>query len=357
MSYYSVNKSNPVLVTGATGYVAGVLIKELLDEGLTVHATVRDASKKDRFQYLQELADKSPGNIKFFSADLLKQGSFKDSMQGCSVVFHTASPFIVTGKDTDPQTDLVEPAVMGTENVLNEATNTTTVKRVVLTSSVAAINSDASDAKKTKSGALTEDNWNRKSSLDYGPYSYSKTLAEQKAWTIAGTQAQWTLNTINPSFVMGPGLKYHETSESYKSFIMIAGGELKSACPGLAVGVVDVRDVAHAHVVAGFAEKATGRHILSASNTSFFGIAQALLPKYKDYPIPTFKAPFFILYMIGPYLGSLTREFIWNNMDVETNLDNTKSKKDLGIEYRSLEETLGDMMEQLIAEGVVNKSK
>jgi nucleoside-diphosphate-sugar epimerase len=354
---YVVSKTNPVFVTGATGYVAGVLIKELLGEGLTVHATVRDASKKDRFQYLQDVADKSPGSIKFFSADLLKQGSFKESMQGCSVVFHTASPFIVSGNDFDPQTDLVDPAVMGTENVLNEATNTKTVKRVVLTSSVVAISSDASDAKRTKSGALTEENWNRKSSLEYGPYAYSKTLAEQKAWIIAGTQSQWTLNTINPSFVMGPGLKYHESSESYKSFISIAGGELKSACPAVSVGVVDVRDIAHAHVVAGFAETATGRHIVSGSNTSFFGIAQALLPKYKDYPIPTVKAPFFILYMIGPYLGNLTREFIWNNIDVETNFDNSKSKKDLGIEYRPLEETMGDMMEQLIAEGIINKSK
>jgi nucleoside-diphosphate-sugar epimerase len=354
---YSVNKSNPVLVTGATGYVAGVLIKELLDEGLTVHATVRDASKKDRFQYVQDVADKSPGTIKFFSADLLKQGSFKEAMQGCSVVFHTASPFLVTGKDIDPQTDLVDPAVMGTENVLNEATNTPTVKRVVLTSSCVAVYADPSETQKTENGALTEENWNRKSSLDYGPYSYSKTLAEQKAWVIAGTQSQWTLNTINPSFVMGPGLKYHESSESYKIFITIAGGELKSACPGLSTGIVDVRDVAHAHVVAGFKKEATGRHILNGTNTSFFGIAEALLPKYKDYPVPTFKAPFLILYMVGPYIGTLTRNFIWNNMDVEINLDNTKSKKELGIEYRSLQETVGDMMEQLIAEGVVNKSK
>jgi nucleoside-diphosphate-sugar epimerase len=184
---YSVNKSNPVLVTGATGYVAGVLIKELLDEGLTVHATVRDASKKDRFQYLQDVADKSPGTIKFFSADLLKQGSFKEAMQGCSVVFHTASPFILSGKDIDPQKDIVEPAVMGTENVLNEATNTTTVKRIVVTSSTTAVNANASDTQKTDNGALTEENWNTGSSLDDRPYQYSKTLAEQKAWVIAGT--------------------------------------------------------------------------------------------------------------------------------------------------------------------------
>jgi nucleoside-diphosphate-sugar epimerase len=355
---YTVDKSKPVLVTGATGYIAGVLIKELLDEGLTVHATVRDASKKDRFEYLQDVADKSPGSIKFFSADLLKQGSFKESMQGCSVVFHTASPFVVTGKDIDAQTDLVDPAVMGTENVLNEATNTPTVKRVVVTSSGAAIFGDATDTKLTKSGALTEENWNRKSSLDYGPYSYSKVLAEQKAWVIAGTQTQWTLNTIHPSFVMGPGLKYHESAESYKTFAMIAGGGMKSGAPGLAVGVVDVRDVAHAHVVAGFKKEATGRHILSGTNTNIFQVAQTLLPKYKEYPIPTMKAPFFLIYLVGPYmLPGMNRSAIRNNFDVEIKFDNSKSKKDLGIEYRPIEVTTGDMMEQLISLGIVKKSK
>jgi nucleoside-diphosphate-sugar epimerase len=354
---YSVNKSSPVLVTGATGYVAGVLVKELLDEGLTVHATVRDASKKDRFQYLQDVADKSPGTIKFFSADLLKQGSFKESMQGCSVVFHTASPFILSGKDVDPQKDIVEPAVKGTENVLNEANNISTVKRIVVTSSCVAVYADASDGQKNANGALTEEHWNTGSSLTEGPYSYSKTLAEQKAWAIAEAQSQWTLNTINPSFVMGPGLKYHESSESFQKCIMIAGGELKSACPGASTGVVDVRDVAHAHVVAGFAKTATGRHILNGTNTSFFGMAQALLPKYKDYPVPTFKIPFFLMYLVGPYVAGMTRKYIWNNMDVKINLDNAKSKKDLGIEYRSLQETMGDMVEQLIAEDVIHKSK
>ena len=355
---YTIDKSKPVLVTGATGYIAGVLIKELLEVGLTVHATVRDASKKDHFQYLQEVADKSLGKIKFFSADLLKQGSFKEAMQGCSVVFHTASPFVVTGKDVDPQTELVDPAVMGTENVLNEATNTLTVKRVVVTSSCAAIFGDATDTKLTKSGALTEENWNRKSSLDYGPYSYSKVLAEQKAWVIAGTQTQWTLNTIHPSFVMGPGLKYHESAESYKTFSMIAGGGMKSGAPGLAVGVVDVRDVAHAHVVAGFKKEATGRHILSGTNTNIFQVAQTLLPKYKEYPIPTMKAPFFLIYLVGPYmLPGMTRSAIRNNFDVEIKFDNSKSKKDLGIEYRPIEVTTGDMMEQLITLDIVKKTK
>jgi hypothetical protein len=133
----------------------------------------------------------------------------------------------------------------------------------------------------------------------------------------------------------------------------------------LAVGVVDVREVAHAHVVAGFKKEATGRHILSGTNTNIFKVAQTLLPKYKDYPIPRMKAPIFLSYLVGPYmLPGMTRDnngnllfSIRNNFDVEVNFDNSKSKKDLGIEYRPIEVTTGDMMEQLIALDVVKKVK
>jgi dihydroflavonol-4-reductase len=349
---FTIDKSKPVLVTGATGYVAGVLIKELLEEGVTVHATVRDTSKKDRVQYLQNVADKSPGRIQFFSADLLTNESFAESMKGCTIVFHTASPFVLSVSDA--QRDLVDPAVEGTENVLLEANKTPSVKRIVLTSSVAAIHCDASDAGKTANGILTEEHWNRKSTLEYGPYALSKTLAEQKAWLIAGSQTQWTLVTINPSMIMGPGLKYHASSESYKLFISIAGGELATGAPAYAIGIVDVRDVAHAHVVAAFNEEAKGRHILNGTNSSIYEIGAALRPKYAEYPLPARMVPFFILYLFGPFIG-VSRTSAWNNIGVKMSLDNSKSKRELGIEYKSLEETLGDMMEQLIAEDVIKK--
>jgi nucleoside-diphosphate-sugar epimerase len=168
-----VDKSSPVLVTGATGYVAGVLIKQLLELGVTVHATVRDPSNTGRLQYLNDLNEKTPGTLKFFKGDLLDEGSFAEGMEGCAVVFHTASPFITSVQD--PKKDLVEPAVHGTRNVLNEATKAGTVKRVVLTSSVAAIYNDATDTYEAPDNKLTEEDWNTGSSLTYKPYSFSKT--------------------------------------------------------------------------------------------------------------------------------------------------------------------------------------
>ena len=104
------DKSKPILVTGATGYIASWIIERLLNQGYSVHATVRDPSRKEKIQHLYDLADKSSGQIQFFKADLLEPRSFDEAMQGCEVVIHTASPFVVTNYK-DAVKDIIEPAV------------------------------------------------------------------------------------------------------------------------------------------------------------------------------------------------------------------------------------------------------
>ena len=172
--------SAPVLVTGATGFVAGWLVKRLLEEGFTVHAPVRDPASQTKVGHLTALAETLPGALKLFKADLLTPGSYSEAMAGCGVVFHTASPF--TSKITDPQRDLVDPALKGTQNVLTSANETASVTRVVLTSSCAAIYGDTRDVAKAPNATLTEAQWNETSSLDHQAYSYSKTVAERAAW-------------------------------------------------------------------------------------------------------------------------------------------------------------------------------
>ena len=93
MSNTEFDTKSPVLVTGATGYVAGWIVKKLLEAGITVHAAVRDPSNHDKLGHLEELKNSTNGDLKFFAADLLKEGSYAEGMAGCKVVFHTASPF------------------------------------------------------------------------------------------------------------------------------------------------------------------------------------------------------------------------------------------------------------------------
>lgn len=351
-----IDKSKPVLVTGATGYVAGWLVKKLLEEGITVHAAVRNPANKKKTAHLDAIAAKTGTAIKYFKSDLLQEGSYEAAMQGCELVYHTASPFVTGVKD--PQRDLIDPAVKGTANVLNSANKTASVKRVVVTSSCAAIYTDCTDCAKAPNGVLTEKVWNTTASLKYQPYSYSKTMAERKAWEMEKAQQQWDLVTINPCFVMGPPLNPKATtSESFNILKQLGDGTMKAGVPKMGVGVVDVRDVAEAHFRAGFRPEAKGRYITAAHNTNFLQMGLALRPKFaSSYPIPKRALPKWLLMIVGPLANKLfTRQFIRNNVNIEWKADNSKIKKELGMNFLPLQQTMEDGFQALVDAGVFKK--
>mmetsp|Transcript_6841 Transcript_6841/g.13924 ORF Transcript_6841/g.13924 Transcript_6841/m.13924 type:complete len:373 (-) Transcript_6841:141-1259(-) len=357
---YSVDTSKPVLVTGATGYIAGVLIQKLLQQGLTVHATAR-STQPDKVKFLTDMANQEEkGTLKLFEADLLQPGSFAEAMKGCAIVFHTASPFNVSTK-LNPKNDLIDPAVKGVENVLEQANQTSSVKRVIYTSSSGAVHADAADCFDAPNGTLTEEQWNTTASLSHQPYYYAKTLAEQKAWEIHRNQSQWTMAVMIPTLVQGPGLKYYPSSQSNQLFSNFANGEWKGGAPNLPMAVVDIRDVAEAHLASAYLpeeEQFESRVILSGTNASFPAMAQVLHAQFgKQYPklIPqgSMKVPKFMIWLLAPYLDdTLTRKNVARNYNYSLNVDNSKSKKVLGMEYISLEQTMKDMFEFFVAQGV-----
>lgn len=352
----NIDKSKPVLVTGATGYVAGWIVKRLLDEGVTVHAAVRDPSDSKKIKHLNELALKSPGKIHFFKADLLDQGSYEEAIAGCEVVFHTASPFMLN--ISDPQKDLVDPAVLGTKNVLDAVNKTTSVKRVVLTSSCAAIYGDTADRENVPNEVFTEEHWNTTSSLTHQPYSFSKTVAEKAAWGIANSQSRWRLVVINPSFVIGPGTIPHAASESFNLVRQLGNGRLKAGLPDIGVGAIDVRDLAEAQLRAAFLPNANGRNIISGHNTSLLGLAQALLPKYSQYPVPRRTLPKWLIWLVGPLADkTTTRKFVARNVGYPWVGNNGKSIRELDMSYRPLEASMQEMFQQLIDNDQIPKPK
>jgi dihydroflavonol-4-reductase len=352
-----INRSAPVMVTGATGYVAGLLVKKLLEEGLTIHAPVRNPDSQDKLKYLNEIAASTPGEIKYFKADLLNEGSYDEAMQGCELVFHTASPFKIDVKDA--QKELVDPAKLGTRNVLESAKRTDSVKRVVLTSSCAAIYGDNVDLQKTPNGIFTEEIWNTTSSLEHNAYSFSKTVAEKEAWSINKSQDKWDLVVINPSLVIGPGINPYATSESFNLIKQMGDGTMKAGAPRWGFGAVDVRDLAEAHFKAGFTPEAKGRHIINGHNTDMFELSQELIAKYGDtYPIPRKALPKWLVWLVGPLADkAMTRTLISRNVNQPWKGDNGKSIRELKVQYRSLSESMNDFFQQMIDSGLVkNKS-
>ncbi len=349
----NIDKKAPVMLTGATGYVGGQVAKRLLEAGLTVHAPIRNPENKKKTQHLDVIADKTPGSIHYFKADLLESNSYNSAMQGCELVIHCASPFALTVKDA--YRDLIDPAVKGTENVMRSVQQTEFVKRVVLTSSCAAIYGDAKDLEQRQNGIMTEEHWNETSTAKTNPYSYSKTMAEKKAWEMTEDADRFDLVVINPSLVLGPGIGYAPMSESSKTLAQFGDGSMKMGAADLEIGMVDVRDVAEAHFQAAFTPVAKGRHICSAADMTFLKIGEYLRPKFgAHYPLPKKNLPKWLVWLTGPLVG-IPRQFVSKNVGYPWKADNSKIKNELGITFRPLQKGIEEHFEQLVENGAFTK--
>ncbi|WP_197283718.1 SDR family oxidoreductase [Mycobacterium sp. Marseille-P9652] len=344
----------PVLVTGASGYIGSWIVRLLLEAGRTVHGTVRNPQKPSGLEHLHKLSDDHPGRLRLFKADLLEPGSFDEAMNGCELVMHTASPFLISGFK-DAQEALVRPALEGTRNVLDSVNRVQTVKRVVLTSSVVAIYGDARESGDVPGGVFTEEQWNTTSSVDHQPYPYSKTVAEREAWRYVEAQDRWDMVTIHPGLVLGPALTTASDSASLSTMKQFTDGTLLAGAPALTFGVVDVRDVADAHLRAGFTPEAHGRYIVNADSLTMLEIGKILRRRFGPlYPFPRMTAPKVIIKAIAPVAG-LTRKFVDRNVGYPLRFDNSRSRDELGLTYRPVEQTVTEHFQQMLDDGLVRR--
>lgn len=348
----NIDKTKPILITGGTGYVASWIIKYLLEDGLTVKASVRDKAKTEKYAHLTKIGENSNGTLEIVEGDLLKPGSFDEAAKGCELVIHTASPFKFMGLK-NPQRELVEPAVNGTKNVLEAANKSGSVKRVVLTSSVVSIHGDAIDIKTTEDNIFTEEHWNTTSSISHQPYAYSKVEAEKAAWKIHEKQDQWDLVVINPGFVLGPSLTSRKDSTSIEYMINMTDGTFKMGVPELYYSMVDVRNIAQAHIKAGFTPRAKGRYIVANETIPMLDMANTIEQKFPGkFKTAKKKLPKFLALIFGPLQG-ITREFVRKNVGIPYRMDNSRSKRELGIQYIPWRQTLKEHIDQLIKDQLI----
>jgi nucleoside-diphosphate-sugar epimerase len=350
----TIDPEAPVLVTGASGYIGSWIVRLLLEAGRTVHGTVRNPQKASGLEHLHKLSDDHPGRLRLFKADLLEPGSFDEAMGGCELVMHTASPFLLSGF-SDAQEALVRPALEGTRNVLDSVNRTQSVKRVVLTSSVVAIYGDARESRDVPGGVFTDEHWNTTSSVDHQPYPYSKTVAEQEAWRYQKAQDRWDMVTIHPGLVLGPALTSASDSASLSTMKQFTDGTLLTGAPALTMGVVDVRDVADAHLRAGFTPEAHGRYIVNADSLTLLEIGKMLRRRYGPlYPFPRMTTPKVMVKAVAPVVG-LTRKFVDRNVGYPLAFDNSRSQEELGLTYRPVEQTVTEHFQQMLDDGLVRR--
>lgn len=334
------------LVTGGSGFVAGHLVDLLLREGWQVRTTVRSLANAQKNRALTDLAVRYPGKLELHQADLLREGSFDAAMNGCGVVFHVASPFLMPEQIKDGMKQVVEPALKGTRNVLDTVNRSPGVRRVVLTSTVGAIFGDYIDVRQMKDGILSEAYFNSTSTAENNPYHYSKVMAEKEAWGICGRQSRWTMVAINPGLILGPALTGASDSGSLFLLDEMLKGAFFYGAADFSFTTVDVRDVALAHLRAAQREQTKGRYILAEKTmSSFLDMARLLRPVHRRaWLLPRWTVPDAGVRLIGPAFG-LTQDYIRNHLGIRFTVDNQRSIDELGIAYRPLAETLKDHYE------------
>jgi nucleoside-diphosphate-sugar epimerase len=272
-----------VCVTGASGFIAQHVVKELLEQGWSVHATVRDTKNEKKNWYLFELQKKHREALTLFEADLLKEGSFDESIRGVQYVIHTASPFLLAKDVKDPQVDLINPALKGTENVLKSVLKSSdSVKKVILTSSIAAC---VSPFAIKQDSVVDEKCWNTTSTMEEpsGSYRISKYKAETFAWKFC-KENKITLTVICPTLVLGEVLNRNVPLESLNASAVMSADILFGKAltvSKMTLGYVDVRDVAQAHILAMDRSVDNQRFIVSSITMNWAAFVE-YAKKYKE---------------------------------------------------------------------------
>ena len=246
-----------VLVTGGSGFIAGHVILQLLDQGYRVRTSVRSIQREEYVRAVLADAGMVRGEaLEFVAADLLSDEGWDDAVVGVDFVVHTASP--VQPGHVDDEDDLIVPAREGALRVLRAARDGG-VRRVVVTSAFHAV----SWGHPHTDHVFTEADWTILDGPGVDAYGRSKTLAERAAWDfIAAEGGRMELTTMLPVAVMGPVMGSEITGSNH-----LVQAMLKGAMPGfpqLYIPIVDVRDVAAAHILAMTTPAAAGqRYLLS----------------------------------------------------------------------------------------------
>lgn len=248
----------PVLVTGGSGFIAGHVILQLLATGASVRATLRSLDREPEVRRTLAEAGMTRGDaLEFVPADLVADAGWPQALAGVERVLHVASP-VHLGPVADEE-EVIAPAREGTLRVLRAARDAS-VRRIVVTSAFHAVGFGHPPLDR----AFTEDDWSVLDGPGMDAYGRSKVLAERAAWDFAAAHgAELELVTLLPVAVVGPLLGDAISGANHLVHRVLAG-ELPGY-PDFAVPLVDVRDVAAAHLAALTADGAAGDRFLLTS--------------------------------------------------------------------------------------------
>jgi nucleoside-diphosphate-sugar epimerase len=340
-----------VLVTGGSGFIGIHTILQLLAAGHQVRTTVRSLKREaDVRVMLKAGGADAGGRLSCFAADLEQDAGWREAVSGCDYVLHMASPFpSYAPKHED---ELIIPAREGALRVLRAARDTG-VRRVVLTSSFAAIGY----GQPSRSTPFDETNWTDPARVGAAAYVKSKTLAERAAWDFMQREGgTLELSVVNPVLVFGPVLG-PDFSTSIGLLQRMLEGRMPG-CPKLYFGVVDVRDVADLHLRAMSSPAARGERFLAVAGEcmSLLAMAKLLRQRMGEWgrKAPTGQLPNWLV-RVAALCVPLVRQIL-PELGKLKNASHEKARRLLGWNPRSNEEAILATAESLVRLGLLKAS-
>ena len=340
--------SDRVLLTGISGFLGGHIALQLLGAGYTVRGSVRNLGKADKVRTTLARHGADVSRLEFVALDLLSDKGWREAMDGCRYLQHTASPFVI--KMPDDKMELIRPAVEGTERALNAAL-AADIEHIVLTSSMAAI---AYGHDKTRTSPFTAGDWTDLNGRDLNAYVESKTRAERRAWEIMRAAGQENrLSTINPSAILGPLLD-DDPGTSAAMVVRLLDGSVP-AIPRIPFVIVDVQDVASAHVRAMTDPQAAGQRFPMGERAMLMpdiaGAVRAALPPERAGKVPRRVMPDWAVHIYSLFDRDVRG--VLNELGVLKRLDSSASVALLGRPLIAAEQAIAATTLSLLEQRIV----
>lgn len=330
-----------VIVTGGSGFVAGWVILDFLQNGYQVATSLRSMKKADQIknELSGHLTTEQLAGLSFFEADLTSEKGWVEAMKGADGVIHVASPL---GHGTESVEELVNVAKNGTLNVLKSAKKAG-VKRVVMASSQAVSTPEAGNTE-----VLDESFWTDVSNPELDPYRISKVAAEGAAWDFA-KKNDLELTTILPGAIFGPALSAKSISSDGILLQILKGMPM---IPQVPLETSDVRDLGEIHRLTFEKEVAKGKRYLAASQAiSMPEIAKLYQQKFPQQHLKVRIMPKWLTRFLAKFVPSL-RSLV-PMLDRKYRHTTAAAENDLGWKQHTPEQTVVDGAQSLIDLGLV----
>ncbi|XP_058088380.1 dihydroflavonol 4-reductase-like [Magnolia sinica] len=272
----------PVVVTGAAGFIGSWLVMRLLEKGYTVRATVRDPTNISKTKHLLDLPDAAT-RLTIWKADLDDEGSFDQAIDGCTAVFHVATP--MDFESTDPENEVIKPTINGVLNIMRSCKEATSVKRVFFTSSAGTVNVEEQQKPEYTESSWSDIDFCRRVKMTGWMYFVSKSLAEKAAWDFAKENSIDFISVI-PTLVVGPFIMPSMPPSMITALALITGTESHYSILKQ-IQLVHLDDLCMAHIFLMEHPEAEGRYICSSHDTTIIELAKKLKERYPEYTIPT----------------------------------------------------------------------